>query len=100
MIEAKARLILSSTALWELEVDTLACQSLVHLRVGIEPVVNTAALLLVKHNLEDLGAVFLSAHALADDLDGVDEVVEDGVVHGCECAGSWSLLLLGCAAAV
>jgi hypothetical protein len=57
-------------------------------------VVNTTALLLVEDDLEGLAAVLLGAGALADDLDGVDEVVEDGVVDGREGAGTGALLLL------
>jgi hypothetical protein len=91
---------LLGTALGELKVDTLACQSLVDLRVGIESVVNTTTLLLIQHNLENLGSVFLGSDALADNLNWVDEIVQDAVVDGGECAGNWSLLLLRCTAAV
>ena len=78
--------------LGELEVDTLAGEALVDLGVGVEPVVNTATLLLVENNLEDLGAVLLGAETLADDLDGVDEVGEDGVVDSGESPGLGALL--------
>jgi len=91
---------LLSTALRELKVDTLARQPLVDLRVGIESVINTTPLLLVQHDLENLGAIFLRSDALADNLNWVDEIVQDAVVNGGECAGSWTLLLLRCAAAV
>lgn len=86
--------------LGELEVDTLASQTLVDLRVGVKTVVNTATLLLVKDDLEDLGVVLLGADALANDLDGVDEVGKDGVVDGSEGPGDGTLLGLGGAAAV
>ena len=84
----------------ELEVDTLAGQSLVDLRVGVEAVVNTTTLLLVKDDLEDLGAVLLGAHALANDLDGVDEVGKDGVVDSSQSARTRALLGLAGARAV
>ena len=84
----------------ELEVDTLAGQSLVDLRVGVEAVVNTTTLLLVKNDLEDLGAVLLGAHALANDLDGVDEVGKDGVVDSSQSARTRALLGLAGARAV
>lgn len=86
--------------LGELEVDTLACEALVDLRVGVESVVNTTTLLLVKDNLEDLGTVLLGAHALTDNLDGEDEVSKDGVVDGGECARTWALLGLRSAGTV
>jgi hypothetical protein len=73
-------LVVSGTALGELEDNSTAGQSAVDLAVGIESVVNTTALLLVENNLDGLAAVLLGADALADDLDGVDEVGEDGVV--------------------
>lgn len=84
----------------ELEVDTLAGQLLVHLRVGVEAVVNTTTLLLVKNDLEDLGAVLLGAHALANNLDGVDEVGKDGVVDSSQSARTRALLGLAGARAV
>jgi hypothetical protein len=86
--------------LGELEVDTLAGQALVDLGVGVKTVVDAAALLLVEDDLEDLGVVLLGADALADDLDGVDEVGEDGVVDGGQGPGDGTLLGLGGAAAV
>ena len=57
--------------------------------------VNTATLLLVQDNLQGLAAVLLGADALADDLDGVDEVGEDGVVDGGQSARTGALLGLG-----
>ena len=86
--------------LGELEVDTLAGEALVDLGVGVKTVVDTTTLLLVEDDLEDLGVVLLGADALADDLDGVDEVGEDGVVDGGEGPGDGTLLGLGGAAAV
>lgn len=84
----------------ELEVDTLARQALVDLGVGVEPVVHTTALLLVEDDLEDLAVVLLGADALADDLDRVDKVGEDGVVDGSERTRTRALLGLGSAGAV
>lgn len=71
-------------ALRELKVDALARQTLVHLRVRVEPVVDAAAFLLVQHDLQNLAAILLCADAPANDFDGVDEIVEDGVVDGGE----------------
>jgi len=84
-------------SLGELERDTAASESLVNLRVGVEAVVDTTTLLLVKNDLEDLGVVLLGAEALADNLDGVDEIAEDGVVDGSQGARARALLLLGVA---
>lgn len=56
--------------------------------------VNAATLLLVEDDLERLAAVLLGAGALADNLNGVDEVVEDGLVDGREGAAARTLLLL------
>lgn len=60
--------------------------------------VDTTTLLLIQNDLDGLAAVFLGAGALADDLDGVDEVGEDGVVDGRQSAGTGALLLQGGAA--
>lgn len=98
-LQHPATLILCST-LRELEVDALPRQALVDFAVGIEPVVDTTSLLLVEDALQHLAAVLAGAGALADDLDRVDEIGEDGIVDGGECAGSWTLLSLRCAAAV
>jgi hypothetical protein len=57
-------------------------------------VVNTTTLLLVQNDLESLAAVLLGADTLADDLDGVNEVVEDGVVDSGQGARARTLLLL------
>jgi hypothetical protein len=92
-------LVLSRASLGELEGDTTASESAVDLRVGVESVVNTTALLLVKDDLEKLATILLSAEALADDLDGVDEISQDSVVHSSQSSGSGTLLLLGVARA-
>lgn len=85
-------LVVGNAALGELENDVTAGQSSVDLTVGIQAVVNTTTLLLVKDDLEDLAAVLLGADALADDLNGVDKVGQDGVVHGSESARARTLL--------
>lgn len=85
-------LVLSSTALRELKVDTTARQSAVDLGVSVESVVHTSLLLLIEDDLQDLAAIFLGAETLADDLDGEHEVGEDGVVDGGEGSGTRALL--------
>lgn len=61
--------------------------------------VNTTTLLLVKNNLDSLAAVLLGADTLADNLDGVDNVGQDGVVHGSQGARARALLREGVARA-
>ncbi len=97
--KGNADLVVGGTALRELEVDVAACQTAVDLRVGVEAVVNTTTLLLVKDDLEGLGAVLLGADTLANDLNGVGEVGKDGVVDSSQSAGAGTLLLLGVAGA-
>ena len=84
----------------ELKSNTTASQLPVDLGVSIESVVHTSLLLLIEDNLQCLAAIFLGAETLADDLDGVDEVGEDGVVNGGECSRTGSLLGEGCSGAV
>jgi hypothetical protein len=55
-------------------------------------VVNASLLLLIEDNLQDLAAIFLGAETLADNLNGVDKICEDGVVNGSQCPGTGSLL--------
>jgi hypothetical protein len=57
-------------------------------------VVDGVLLLLVEDDLEDLAAIFLGAKALADNLDGVDKVGEDGVMDGGQGSRTWALLRL------
>ncbi len=92
-------LVLSGGSLWELEVDTTAGKAAVDLGVSIESVVDTSLLLLVKDDLEDLGAVLLGAETLANNLDWEDEIGEDGVVDSSQGAGTWALLGEGSAGA-
>ena len=86
-------------ALGELKGDITASETTIDLRVGVKAVVDAAALLLVKDDLEKLGAILLGAQTLADNLDRVAEVGEDGVVDGGEGARAGALLLLGVARA-
>lgn len=97
---AKQDLVLGRAALREFEVDTLPSESLIHLGVRVEPVVDTTPLLLVKDDLEHLAAVFLGPNTLTDNLDRVDEVAENRVVDSSECSRTRALLSLGGARAV
>ena len=54
--------------------------------------VDTTTLLLIQDNLDGLAAVLLGADALADNLDGVDKVGEDGVVDGRQSTRTGTLL--------
>jgi hypothetical protein len=95
-----SHLVVRSSTLRELEVDTLAGEALVDLRVGIQPVVDTTTLLLVQNDLENLAAVFTGPETLADDLDGIDEVGKDGIMNSSEGSGTRALLRLICAGSV
>lgn len=95
----RAHLVLNSAVLGELEDDTTAGKLAVDLGVGVQAVVNATTLLLVQDDLEGLGTVLLGAETLADDLDGVDEVGQDGVVDGSQSAAARALLGLGVAGA-
>lgn len=97
--EKARRLVLGGTSLGELKGNTTASQLAVDFGVGVEPVVDTSTLLLVQDDLEGLGAVLLGAQALADNLDGEDEVGQDGVVDGSQGARAGALLGGGVAAA-
>lgn len=55
--------------------------------------VDGVLLLLIEHDFEHLAAVLLGSQALANDLDGEDQVGQDGVMHGGE--GSRARALLG-----
>lgn len=70
----RKNLVLRSTTLRELKPNTTTRKSPVHLSIGIKTVVDTTTLLLIKHNPQQLGSIFLCAGALADDFDRVDDV--------------------------
>lgn len=93
-------LILRAGGLRELKGDSTASEASVDLGVGVESVVDSATLLLIENDLEDLAVVLLCAETLANDLDGVDEVSQDGVVDSSKGAAARALLLLGVARAV
>jgi hypothetical protein len=76
----------------ELKTNTTTSQLSVHFRVSIESVVNASLLLLIENNLQNLAAIFLGAETLADNLNGVDKISEDGVVNSSQCSGTGSLL--------
>ena len=50
-------------------------------------VLNVGLLVFVEMNLEESGSVELDPDTLANDLGGVDEVIEDRVVNGDQGAG-------------
>jgi len=73
-------LVLGNTALGELKDDIAACQPPIHLTVCIKAVVDTTTLFLVQDDLESLAAILLGTGALADNLNWIDDVGEDGVM--------------------
>ena len=85
--------------LGELEDDVLASELTIDLAEGIDLVVNTSTLLGIKENLDNLVAILLRTHTLADDLGGIDKVTEDSVMDGGESSAARTLLLDARAAA-
>jgi hypothetical protein len=74
--------IICNIALWELKVDNLARQALVNLRVCIESIIHTSALLLIKNHLEYLAGILLGTGPLTNNLNRVDEVMKNGIMNG------------------
>lgn len=93
-------LVILATADWEFETTGSASEFPVDLRVGIESVVNTTSFLLVQDNLQDLASILLGSQSLSNNLDGVDNISQDGIVDGGQSSGSWSLLCLRCSRTV
>lgn len=94
------RHLIFGSILWKLEVNALACQSLVDFRVCVESVVNATTLFLVKDDLQDLAAVDMCTKSLANNFHRVDEVGQDGIMDRGECSAARSLLGLSSAGAV
>mmetsp|Transcript_30056 Transcript_30056/g.55867 ORF Transcript_30056/g.55867 Transcript_30056/m.55867 type:complete len:309 (+) Transcript_30056:79-1005(+) len=72
----------------ELERNLLGAQHLVHRGERVELGLNVHLLLGVKVDLEELAAVGADAGALANNLGGVHEVLEDGLMNVLESAGT------------
>ena len=74
-------LVIRDSSLRELKDDGTARKSPVDLGIRVEPVVNSAALLLVENDLEDLGVVLLGAKTLANYFNRVDEIGQNGIMN-------------------
>ena len=96
----RSRLVVRTAGDRELKASHSAGELPVHFRIGIESVIHTATLLLVQDDLQHLAAVLLGAGTLANNLNGVDNIGEDGVVDGGQGTGTGALLLLRGSAAV
>ena len=70
----------------ELKVDYFSRQALVNLRVCIESVVYTPALLLIKHHFEHFAGILLSPGPLTNNLNWVNEVMENGIMNSGQCS--------------
>ena len=88
----KRNLVLRRTSLGKLEADNSSSQSSVHLGISIQAVIHTPFLLLIQHNLQSLAAILLGAKTLADNLNRVDEISQNGIVNCGQCSGTGSLL--------
>ena len=75
-------LIIRYATLRKLEIDDFSSQTLIHLAVGIQPIVDPTPLFFIQHNLEELRSIFSRTNALSNYLDRVDEIGKDGVMHG------------------
>lgn len=78
----------------KLKANPLPRQPPVDLDISIQPKINTSALLLVQHNLDNLTPVFLGTGTLANNFHRVDDIRQDGIVHGCQRAGVGTFLRL------
>lgn len=66
----------------ELEHNVLVRQGLVHLGECVQLGLNVHQVLGVQEDLQDLGAINLISNSLANNLGGVNNVLEDRLVHG------------------
>jgi len=95
LVGHSGELVLLTTAQWELKAAHPAGQLSVDLGVGVESVIHTTPLLLVQHDLQHLASIFLGPQSLSHNLDGVDDIGQDGLVDGGQSPASWALLSLG-----
>lgn len=78
----------------KLKANTLPRQPPVDLGISIQPEINTSALLLIQHNLDNLAPVLLGTGTLANDFHRVDDIRQDGIVYGRQRAGVGTFLRL------
>ena len=93
-------LVIRTAAQRELKAANPTGQFPIHLRVSVQSVVYTTTLLLIQHNLQHLTSILLGPQSLANNLNRVDHISEDSVVHGSEGSRAGTLLGLACAGAV
>ena len=77
----------------KLKDDGTTGQTTIDLGISIETIIDATTFLFVQDDLHQLAAVFTGTDAFADNLDGEDEVVEDGFVDGGKGTRTWSFLL-------
>lgn len=78
----------------KLKANTFPRQPPIDFGISIQPEVNTSTLLLIQHNLDNLAPVLLGPGTLANDFDGVDDIRQDGIVHGRQSTGVGTFLRL------
>lgn len=83
----------------EHEADVTASELLVNRREAVQLVLERGGVLRVEEALDQAAAVSGNTRALASDLRGVDEVLEDRLVHGGERARVRTRLLVAVLAA-
>lgn len=93
-------LVLSRTGLRELKPNTTTSQLLINLAISIKSMIHTTLLLLIQDDLQNFATIFLGPKSLADNLNWVDQISEDGVVDSGQCSGTRTLLREGSAGAV
>ena len=79
----------------ELEDDVLVGEGVVHGGEGIELSLGVDHVLLIQIHLQQLSSVSAVAGALAHDLGGVHNILQNALLHGGEGAGAGADSLLG-----
>lgn len=87
-------LILRRPTLRELEPNTSPRQLPINLGISIQPIIDSTPLLLIQHDLQHLRPILASPSPLAHNLDGINQIGQDGVMHCRQGAGAGTFLRL------
>ena len=66
----------------------------INLTISIKSIIHSPPLLLIQHDLHNLTPILPCPSPLAHNLNGENQIPQDGVVDGRQCAAAWAFLRL------
>jgi hypothetical protein len=78
----------------KLKAHTPSSQLSINLPISVQPVIHPTLLLLIKNDLQHFTSIFLGPNPLADNLNRIDDIGQDGIMHRSQGTGARSFLSL------